>query len=923
MLPPPNSPSRPNVPARQNMASRTPSAPGALLSGASLQNGRFRVMGPYRPAQPLENRNQTYLAQWVAIDAMQRGDRVALMELPLGDMVPALVERARETLANRMLRLGQSAQVQRVLGSFSERGRHFLILEYFDGMFLSDRVLRSGPLSERLMLNLADELLEVLADFERHSPPTLHGHIAPETVILSPDGLHARLLVPSPALVAKGLGIPFNEPSSLGVGFVAPEYQHGQVDQRSDLYSLGATLYFAATGFDAAARAATIFSPARQVNPTISAPTEVVLSKAVRQVPGQRYQSAAEMQLDVEQASNGEMPTRDAVNNLEPIIVPGRARNGPLAIGGVLSLLLVGVLVAVLVLNGHGRATGKESISPTVVVDATQVALAQNGEGLSSGTTINDTAALGGNGRAVNMCLHGATASTAAQPTDMGAKGAIVAEEKGALALCAKDFGSAVQYFKDAVQDDPSNAEALIYLANATIDGKNAAAVQAKQAPTPVVTIDVAVNYDSADIDVSREVLRGAAIAQSDLNTLSSLPGQTQMRVEIANVGPSFTNEGAAGLADYYTQHIGTDPNHALGIVSWASRIITMQSSGPLLAALTSLKKSNVPVIAPIATTDRFGTPGAFPNFFQLSPTDQYQAGVMTQLALSPPFSAYSAVVVQGVPAIVSDQEIAQIAAACLSSKCPGIKGLNPNNVKLDMLDQKTNSATIDSVVKDVQTHSANVVLFAGPSHEALQLTLALAQKGLRVPVIASALADDPSLLGQGGAADAQLAAANPQAMQLLHVLSLADELEWSAIPQAKATGFVSPSFFNDFSANFPTLTPSANAIFAYDAVLLMMDASIKSGILTASKVPTPQQVLQALSQVGQPNGLPAFQGVSGEIAFDKNNIPANRSLFFKGIGPSVNVDANGNHPLAWQIEGILPAPGAFCASATCAIGFP
>ncbi len=902
----------PNVPSRPNMGSRTPSLPGALVAGASFQNGRYHVLGPYRPVQPLENRVPGYLAQWGAVDSSRRGDRVTLMELTFGEMVPALLERARETLANRLMVLNQIPMMQHIWGSFSERGRHFLVLEYIDGTFLSDRVARYGPLSERLTLALGDELLTGLAMLERQSPQILHGHIAPESIIMSPDGFHARLLCPSPALLAQSLSMKYVDPPA-APGFLAPEQLHGQPDIRSDLFSLGATLYFAATSFDAAARSATIFSPARQVNAAISPPMEAVLAKSVRQVASQRYQYAEEMQLDIERASHGEMPTRDPMDQFEPLIPRARSRSGAIAASGILSIVLVTLLLGLLVVHGHSTQNTNESVAPGVTVNPTEAALAAKGEGLSAGTIITDTSALGPNAQAVNMCLPGATVSTAADPTQPGPANAVVAEELGAKALCVKDFGSAIQDFQQAVQDDPSNAEALIYLANARI-ANTLANAQANHQPLPIViSIDVAVNFGYApDSLVSREVLRGAAIAQHDLSLLGTLPGNALVRIEIANVGSSQTDEGAAALADYYAKLLQNgNPNHELGVVSWASPYITQASAANLLTALSQLQQANVPVVVPVTTIDSF-PPKPLPNYFQLTANDQYQAGIMVNTALSAPFNAYRVVVVQG-QALAANQEVAGIA------KVIAVQKLGASNVISDTL---SNTVTTATVVHDAETHGANMILFAGSSDQALQLTLALAKANYPVPIIASANADDPSLIGQGlNTVDAQLAAANPQAMQLLHIVALADAGEWSVLPQAKAQGFTPPVFFGEFGQTFTgpqgqPLTPSANAIFSYDAVTLMAEAPVQSGVFTAKQLPTPLQVTDALAQV---NDAHPFQGVSGRIAFGTGGVPDNRSLVLKGITVSSNTDANGNHLLAWQIENIYPT---FCANATCAFGF-
>ncbi len=183
--------------------SRMPSAPNLLVAGASLQNGRFRVVGPYRPAQQMESRALSPATQWVALDNANRGERIALMELPFGPMVPGMMERARQEIAAHLMRMDARLNVQHVHSSFSERGRQFLVLEYIDGTFLADRVMRSGKLNERAMVNLAGEVLSTLTQIERMSPPLLHGAIAPDAIIILPDGQSVRLLCPSPLLVAR------------------------------------------------------------------------------------------------------------------------------------------------------------------------------------------------------------------------------------------------------------------------------------------------------------------------------------------------------------------------------------------------------------------------------------------------------------------------------------------------------------------------------------------------------------------------------------------------------------------------------------------------------------------------------------------------------------------------------------------------
>lgn len=920
----PNGPP-PGPPARLPGGSRTPSLPGPLLAGAMLQNGRFRVQGAYRPMQTPDGRPPLGATQYIANDGGRRGERVALLELTFGDLIPALAERARENMAQALMKLGRQASLQGVLGSFSERGRHFLVLEYIEGTFLSDYIVRAGPLTDRMVQNFGPDLLEALTALEHLSPPIVHGAITPDAVVVAPNGQHVTLLCPALGLLAKALNIPYRDPPRIP-GYSAPDLARGQADQRSDLFSLGATLFFGATGFDAASRNASLFSPARQLNQAISAPTEAILAKAVRQVPSQRYQYPEEMQLDLDRARNGEMPSRDAVNALEPILdrtPPNRAI--PIALGTFLSLLVALTVVVALVAHFHTTTQAHESIIPTQTVDPTQVTLAKTGVGFSLGKAIFDTFDAGdtdGSGQCA------ANVHNTVDPTNNPAAAAIVAEEMGAKALCNGDYGSAVTAFQQAVSDDPSNAEPKIYLADTLIEEK-----AAQGNPVPSVTLDVAVSFGPQDIDTSRNVLRGAYEAQATLNGTNALPGNTKVLIEVASVGTDTS--GAVALTNYHTNLLKQgNPDHWLGVISWASRFAQPNSIPNLTNALTSLNANNVPVVVPVGTTDCFPTPPSIPaiaaackqhgfpgfkvsNFFQLSGPDYYQAGAIVQTILSAPLHANRVAVVTD-PTISTNLEISLDERAALA-----------NTPQKDIMIGPAGEP-LSQVVTDVEQFGAEAILFNGNSQEAAQLAVLEAQQGLRVPIIANQIADDPSLIGDSYAADtaqtAALVKAYPKAMQLLFVMGLADESEWTSPqnPQAQSVG--DPAFFNQFGTDFTTsnglgIAPSATAIYAYDAVTLMMDAAVQAKALTASHIPNPADILMALSQV---QGKNAFQGISGRIAFDPkaNNLPDNRPMVLKTIAISQHTDANGNHILQWSPLAIIPQPAAFCVTQSCALGF-
>jgi serine/threonine protein kinase/Flp pilus assembly protein TadD len=201
-------------------------------------------------------------ATYRAIDTtLQR--KVALKVIRIG--VTSRSAEARE----RFLREARAAAALRhehiatvfQFGISEETGQFFYAMELIEGETLDERVRRTGPLSVRTTIDIAQQVTSALATAEKRS--LIHRDLKPGNLMLiSPDdeeGGTAERGVPSVKIIDFGLAKVLNAPVDLTrlthdgfVGtpaFASPEqFGNSALDVRSDIYSLGATLWFALTG---------------------------------------------------------------------------------------------------------------------------------------------------------------------------------------------------------------------------------------------------------------------------------------------------------------------------------------------------------------------------------------------------------------------------------------------------------------------------------------------------------------------------------------------------------------------------------------------------------------------------------------------------------------------------------------------------
>src|SRR5216117_363988 len=163
----------------------------------------------------------------------------------------------REARAAAALRHENIATIHQ-FGMRLETGQYFYAMELIEGETLEDRVRRTGPLDARTTIKIAQQVTSALTAAEKCG--LVHRDLKPANLMLvSSDGEtsnNKKLLV---KIIDFGLAKAIHtqtDPKSLThdrfVGtpaFASPEqFEHSALDVRSDIYSLGLTLWFALTG---------------------------------------------------------------------------------------------------------------------------------------------------------------------------------------------------------------------------------------------------------------------------------------------------------------------------------------------------------------------------------------------------------------------------------------------------------------------------------------------------------------------------------------------------------------------------------------------------------------------------------------------------------------------------------------------------
>jgi len=137
----------------------------------------------------------------------------------------------------------------RVTDHFTIEGQgQYLVMDYIEGRDLR-HLMESGPLSEDETIRIGVAVCDALNYLHTRKPPVLHRDIKPGNVRIAPDG-QVYLVDFGLAKMSNMDEHTLSGARAMTPGYSPPEqYGTSRTDSRTDVYSLGATLYAALTGF--------------------------------------------------------------------------------------------------------------------------------------------------------------------------------------------------------------------------------------------------------------------------------------------------------------------------------------------------------------------------------------------------------------------------------------------------------------------------------------------------------------------------------------------------------------------------------------------------------------------------------------------------------------------------------------------------
>jgi len=316
-----------------------------------------------------------------AIGAVYKARQVSMSRIVAVKLLKPALSRD-EAFVERFSRQAHTAakldhhNIIRAIDAGFDQGYHYFVMEFVDGPTLA-RMLARGPLSEAQALKITYQIAQALAHAQGND--ILHGGIRPHNIMLTSDG--------TAKLADLGMSRTFSAGGPGSAHYVSPEQAGGgaDIDIRTDIYSLGATLYHMVTGvppFAGGSDAAVLSKrltqappDPREVRPDISTGVGSLVLRMMARDPAQRYATPQELLNSLEIV----MQLRPAGPDTGPDTAPDEGPTEPTTQKRRLSAktaLIIGTCIAALIVVAALVLAPRPPAAPPATKDEAQEAYA-------------------------------------------------------------------------------------------------------------------------------------------------------------------------------------------------------------------------------------------------------------------------------------------------------------------------------------------------------------------------------------------------------------------------------------------------------------------------------------------------------------------------------------------------------------------